>query len=96
MHKRLFLPDFKNQGKHPSRRGFARVGLCWYFQSGVFCRKEQEEYKLGQGTYSCQDFRIEMVILGLYRRLQDPALSKEEKEQILARLRELEAEAGMD
>jgi hypothetical protein len=37
-----------------------------------------------------------MVILGLYRRLQDPALSKEEKEQILARLRELEAEAGMD
>lgn len=32
MHKRLFLPDFKNQGKHPGRRGFARAGLCWYFQ----------------------------------------------------------------
>ncbi|MFW5970839.1 MAG: hypothetical protein ACOCQT_01945 [Desulfovermiculus sp.] len=51
---------------------------------------------MGQGTYSCRDFRIEMVILGLRRRLQSPALSKKEREEILARLRELEAKAGLD
>mgnify|MGYP001117807413 CR=1 FL=1 len=50
----------------------------------------------GQSTYTCQDFRLEMIILGLRRRLQDPTLSREEREEILARIRQLEAEAGMD
>lgn len=49
-----------------------------------------------QRTYTCQDFRTEMIILGLRRRLQDPELSREEKEKIAIRLRNLEEEAGMD
>ncbi len=73
--------------------GQAYAGI---FSTCINRQEEQEAYSLGQGTYSCQDFRTEMVILGLRRRLQNPALSKEEREQILSRLRELEAEAGMD
>jgi hypothetical protein len=46
--------------------------------------------------YTCQDFRLEMIILGLHRRLQDQSLSQEEREKILARIQELEEEAGMD
>ncbi|MFO7803530.1 MAG: hypothetical protein R6V55_14675 [Desulfovermiculus sp.] len=47
-------------------------------------------------TYTCQDFRMEMTILGLRRRLQEPDISPEERKEILDRLRTLEAEAGMD
>lgn len=46
--------------------------------------------------YTCQDFRMEMTILGLRRRLHQPNLSPEERKEILDRLRMLEAEAGMD
>ena len=48
------------------------------------------------GRYTCQDFRVEMIILGLRRRLQDPELSREEKAEMTDRLQRLEAEAGMD
>ncbi len=47
-------------------------------------------------TYTCQDFRMEMIILGLRRRLHEPDVSPEERKEILDRLRTLETEAGMD
>jgi hypothetical protein len=37
-----------------------------------------------------------MIILGLHRRLENTALSQEERKEILERIEELEAEAGMD
>lgn len=49
-----------------------------------------------KSTYTCRDLRTEMTILGLRRRLQDPSLDQREREKTEARLRELEAEAGMD
>ena len=48
------------------------------------------------GSSTCRDVRMEMTILGLRRRLQDPSLDDGEREEIQARLRELEAQAGMD
>ncbi|MDZ7760916.1 MAG: hypothetical protein U5L00_11765 [Desulfovermiculus sp.] len=50
----------------------------------------------GPSPYTCRDLRMEMTILGLRRRLQDPFLDAGEREEIEARLRELEADAGMD
>ena len=58
--------------------------------------KEPNMSSPNASNYTCQDFRMEMTILGLRRRLQDPHLSPEERREILDRLRRLEAEAGMD
>ena len=51
---------------------------------------------MSEHPYTCQDFRQEMIILGLRRRLQDSSLSEQERQAILERLQDLEAEAGMD
>ena len=50
----------------------------------------------GHDRYTCQDLRMEMIILGLRRRLQDTTLDDREREEIRARLHELEAAAGLD
>jgi hypothetical protein len=39
---------------------------------------------------TCADYREEMILLSLRRRLEDPGVSEEEKPAIRARVRELE------
>jgi hypothetical protein len=41
-------------------------------------------------AYTCADYREEMILLGLRRRLEDPDLPEEEKPIIQTRIRELE------
>ncbi len=41
-------------------------------------------------AYTCADYREEMMLLGLRRRLEDPGVSEEEKPAIRARIQELE------
>ena len=41
-------------------------------------------------AYTCADYREEMILLSLRRRLEDPDLSEEEKPAIQTRIRELE------
>jgi len=46
--------------------------------------------------YTCTEYREEMVLLSLNRRLKEPGLSPDEKAQIEKEIRELEARMGMD
>lgn len=51
----------------------------------------------GNQRYTCTDYREEMRLIGLRRRLrEDTTLSEEEKETLRAEIRRLEAEMGMD
>jgi hypothetical protein len=45
--------------------------------------------------YTCQDYRKEMVLLGLRNRLNASELSEEERFRILTEIRRLEKEMGM-
>ena len=45
--------------------------------------------------YTCADYREEMILLGLRRRVENPDISKEEKTAILSRIQELEKSLDM-
>ena len=47
------------------------------------------------GTYTCTDYRTEMILLGLRRRLAAPDLSGTERDALRAEIRKLEAEMGL-
>lgn len=46
-------------------------------------------------TYTCREYRLEMILLGLKRRLKDPGLTEEEKNKIRIEIRELEEQMGL-
>jgi hypothetical protein len=43
-------------------------------------------------TYTCSDYRLEMMLLGLRRRLHEEDLSEEEKDRLLNEIQKIEAE----
>jgi len=47
---------------------------------------------MGSKPYTCQDYRQEMILLGLQRRLHDTDLSDDEKKQVMEAIRKLEHE----
>jgi hypothetical protein len=51
---------------------------------------------LPMGKYTCQEYREEMLLLGLKRQLEDPALPEAEKQRLVEKIRELEQKMGMD
>jgi hypothetical protein len=46
--------------------------------------------------YTCKDYRSEMKLLGLKRRLEEENLGEEEKAQIVQEIKELEKAMKMD
>ena len=48
------------------------------------------------GKYTCTEYREEMQLLGLKRQLEDPGLTEKERRRITDRVRELEAQIGME
>lgn len=46
--------------------------------------------------YTCVDYRAEMILLGLKRRLHLEELSEEEREEIILQIEKFEAKAGLD
>jgi len=46
--------------------------------------------------YTCADYRSEMKLLGLKRRLEEENLSEEERAQIVREIKELEKEMQMN
>ena len=46
--------------------------------------------------YTCTEYREEMVLVGLRRRLADPDLKPEERAQLEKEIKEHEARMGMD
>ncbi|MBW1642003.1 MAG: hypothetical protein JRJ39_15480 [Deltaproteobacteria bacterium] len=51
---------------------------------------------MGSNTYTCQDYRQEMILLGLQRRLNDTNLSDEERGGVIEEIRKLELEMQFD
>ncbi|NQT69175.1 MAG: hypothetical protein HQ552_06305 [Desulfobacteraceae bacterium] len=47
-------------------------------------------------NYTCTDYRTEMILLGLKRRLELEDLSAEKKEEILKQIKKLEAAMGLE
>jgi hypothetical protein len=43
-------------------------------------------------TYTCSDYRLEMMLLGLRRRLHEEDLSEEEKDRLLKEIQKIEAD----
>ena len=46
--------------------------------------------------YTCADYRAEMILLGLKRRLQNEILSKQEKQDILEQIKTIEADMQLE
>ena len=49
-----------------------------------------------QGRYTCTDYRSEMILLGLTRRLQAEGLDSQQAEALRRQIEDLKAEMGMD
>jgi hypothetical protein len=47
-------------------------------------------------AYTCADYREEMVLLSLKRRLADAGLDENEKRRLEEQIRKLEAQMGMN
>ncbi|MBI9082432.1 MAG: hypothetical protein JEZ11_02470 [Desulfobacterales bacterium] len=47
-------------------------------------------------TYTCADYRSEMILAGLKKRLCDPSLSKEERKEVQKQIETLEKEMGLE
>ena len=46
--------------------------------------------------YTCTDYRIEMILLGLKQRLKHEDLNEKEKDDVLLQIKKLEATLGLD
>ena len=46
--------------------------------------------------YTCADYRLEMILLNLKRRIQHEGLSKEERDHILFQIKKLEKKMGIE
>jgi hypothetical protein len=55
-----------------------------------------EESKTGNQTYTCNEYREEMILLGLQRQLATPDLSLERRETLLKEIARVEALMGLD
>lgn len=55
-----------------------------------------ETDKTNGSRYTCTEYRAEMILLGLMRRLQDEALESRQKEELLRQIKTIEAEMGME
>ena len=48
-----------------------------------------------EAPYTCMDYRQEMILMGLKRRLEQPDLSEDEKRGLKERIREIESALDM-
>ncbi len=46
--------------------------------------------------YTCNDYREEMILLGLKRRLASREISKKEKQELMEKIKDLEKSMGLD
>lgn len=47
------------------------------------------------GKYTCNEYREEMILLGLQKRLAKPDLTQEEKKELLKEIAEVEKQMGI-
>jgi len=46
--------------------------------------------------YTCTDYRSEMILLGLNRRLREEGIDRREEEELRRQIKRVEIEMGMD
>lgn len=68
-------------------------GFCIYKQERK--RRSGERMDKQETSYTCMDYRQEMILMGLKRRLEQPDLSEDEKQALRERVRELESALDM-
>jgi hypothetical protein len=49
-----------------------------------------------KNSYGCSDYRREMTLLGLKKRLKDAGLSADERQTMMDEIQRLESETGLD
>lgn len=47
-------------------------------------------------NYTCNDYRAEMILLGLQKQLARPDLTADERDELRRRIAQVEKEMGMD
>ncbi|MBU0971068.1 MAG: hypothetical protein KKC20_10500 [Proteobacteria bacterium] len=65
-------------------------------QDGDEIKIGMEDAKTDSRTYTCNDYREEMILLGLQRQLAAPDLAPEKKQEILKEIARVEARMGLD
>jgi len=58
-------------------------------------RNDTDDTDTSAGNYTCNDYRAEMILLSLQRRLNRPELGENEKKEIQAEIERVKAEMGM-
>jgi len=48
-----------------------------------------------EASYTCMDYRQEMILMGLKRKLEQPDLTEDEKRILIEQIRELESALDM-
>ena len=51
---------------------------------------------MSTGKYTCNEYREEMILLGLQKRLSSEGLTPEEKERLLKEIAKVEKQMGID
>ncbi len=59
-------------------------------------RSQRKERKMPEQRYTCADYREEMTLLGLQRRLNQPGLEEAEKNELKETIRRLKRRMGLD
>lgn len=54
------------------------------------------ENNLSDSTYTCADYRLEMMLLGLTKQLQNPGITDEQKAALENEIQHLRRQLGMD
>ena len=47
-------------------------------------------------AFTCKDYRMEMLLLGLQQRLKDDTLSEKERKDLLCHISKIEKDLGLD
>ncbi len=51
---------------------------------------------MNKNKYTCQEYRSEMLLLGLHKRLNEKEISENEKQHIREEIKKLESDMGME
>jgi hypothetical protein len=58
-------------------------------------RRSGERMENQKASYTCMDYRQEMILMGLKRKLEQPDLTEDEKRILIEQIRELESALDM-
>jgi len=88
-------PSTACSGKRCSRPA-ARDAVVWMLGCWIQQPGSTTHHRHPQMKYTCREYRTEMTLLALRRRLKDESLSAAEKAELRRQIARLETEMGID